>query len=197
MILLNMHFTFLLVIHLAAAIPLVSLFLDEIPDLDLESSFASSDLFPASADSDLFSEAENAADFLSADTDFCLSDNDDDFLSWSKIRIRDSCSSTAADPPLTIPTFNEASPGVPVIERTRLNKLFGVGYTTTMKNSNGNNVCPFETTFGSMIPVCDSGSWADAVHEAGGHYTLFHIRPCSSHPFMSSFPHPFNLSVWL
>lgn len=182
-----MHFTFLLSAHLAAAIPLVDFLLDEIPDLSLQTSSASSDLFSVSADSDLFSEAENAADFLLTDTSFCLSDENDDFLSTSKLRIRDSCLSTDPDASLTIPTFNQASPGLKVIERARLNKLFRVGSPIRLKNIDGKDLCPLETTFGSMIPVCDSGSWADAVREAGGDYTLFHIRPCSFHPLDLSF----------
>lgn len=179
-----MHSIFLLFIHLAAAIPLVSLLLDENPDLILETSSASPDLFSVSADSDLFLEAENASDFFLADTNFCLSDDNDDFVSASKIRIRDSCPSTDSDPMLLIPTLNQASPGLKLIERTRLNKLFGVGSTARLKDGNGNDLCPFEMTFGSNIPVCDSGSWADAVREASGYYTLFHIRPCSFHPFI-------------
>lgn len=182
-----MHFTILLFVHFASAVPLVKFFLDENPDLTLETFSTNSDLFPVSTDSDLFFEAENAADLLFADNDFCLSDVNVDFLSTSKIRIRDSCPSTSFDPILTIPTFNQASPGLKLIERTRLNKLFGVGSTTKLKSSDGNDLCPFATPSGSTIPVCDSGSWADAIREAGGHYTLFHIRPCSFHPFLLSF----------
>ena len=146
-----MHFAFLLFIHFASAIPLVDFLLDENPDLTLEISSTNLDLFLVPTDSDPFFEAENAADFLLADTDLCLSDVNVDFLSTSKIRTRDSCPSTDFDPALTIPTFSQASPGLKVIERARLNKIFGIGSTTRLKNSDGNDLCPFATTFGSTM----------------------------------------------
>lgn len=189
-----MHCIILPFINLAAAIPLANLLFDEDPDLNLETSVASTDLFDVYADSDLFPEVENAPDFLLADTGFCLSDDDDndddDFLLTRKIRRRDSCPSTgSADPTLQIPTFNLAPPSFRNNEHERLKRLqqlFGADSFDTPKNYDGSDACPEETTFGSMIPVCDSGNWADALRQPGGDYTLLFVRPCSVPPFIYS-----------
>lgn len=107
--------------------------------------------------------------------------NNNEFLSTiSKIRIRDSCPSANSDPTtsLTLPMLDQFSvPDLKFIERKRLYNLFNVDKYTNLKDSEGDDVCPGATTFGSKIPVCDSGAWADANREAGGGYTLFHIRP--------------------
>ena len=205
---------FFLFIHLATAMSLENLFFNEDLDLNLEISadsdlfsiFKDSDLFPEDSDlfledsdlfsedsdlfledSDLFPEDDNTSDFFLADTDLCLSDNINVFLPTSKIRIRDACPSTSSGPDLTTLPIDVGPPPLRVNERKRLNKLFGVDSSGKLKDSDGNDLCPVETTFASTIPVCDSGSWDDAFHEAGGDYTLFHIRPCSFHPFTHSF----------
>lgn len=73
-----MHFTFFFFIRFASTIPLMDFFLNENPDLTLETSSADSDVPAVSTDLDLFFDAENTADFLLVDTDFCLSDDKDD-----------------------------------------------------------------------------------------------------------------------
>lgn len=131
---------------------------------------------------------DNGANMLSFEEgDICLPPDDGVQLP-SNIRARQStCQPPHPDLRLELPTLDQ----LPSSSQTKkgvsnnLNRVFNVltepqSGLPSLGGGDSNDLCPDKFTFGSKIPVCDSGSWADTERPVltSRHYTLYYIRIC-------------------
>lgn len=156
-------------------------------DLWSTDSSTDSDLFAWPGSSDFTSEYDD--DLLLAANPSCHAGADlTQFEPYSKLRARESCPAGKPTPPLALPTLEQLGnpdDGSGSVGLEDLNKDFRIipaPQTGTQEDDDPDPTCPSDKTYGSKVPVCDSGKLTDSHKLAEFAYTtLYNVQLCLSH----------------